>query len=452
MTIAELLQKKAQLVVDMRKILDKAESEEKRALNTDEQSEYERLDKDFDATVESINEAGREETRAKKLAEAEDEICRRGGTPTNEPQPGTQNEPPEARAVDEPRIQDLPQEYRGGKRNCILDGYRFTPEYDDAFMRYLIRGDRISNEDLNLLTDHNEHRALQADLDVAGGFLLAPEQFVARLIQEKDNLLFFRQWATVLPITNAASLGYPVQDNDPADADWTAEINTGTEDSSMNFEKRLMTPHPLAKRIKVSKKLLRVSAIPVDALVRGRLAYKFAVTEEKAYMTGTGASQPLGVFIASNAGISTGRDVSSGNTATQIKADNLRDVKYSIKSQYRANLRWIFHRDGVKMISKLKDGEGQYLWQPGITRGDPDRLLNYPVGESEYAPNTFSASKYVGILGDFSAYWIADALNMTVQVLSELYAETNQNGYIGRGETDGMPTDELAFARVKMGS
>jgi len=70
---------------------------------------------------------------------------------------------------------------------------------------------------------------------------------------------------------------------------------------------------------------------------------------------------------------------------------------------------------------------------------------------SEYAPNTFTTGLYVGILGDFSNYWIADAVDMQVQVLKELYAETNQTGYIGRLDTDGMPVLAEAFARVKLG-
>ncbi len=70
--------------------------------------------------------------------------------------------------------------------------------------------------------------------------------------------------------------------------------------------------------------------------------------------------------------------------------------------------------------------------------------------ESEYAPNTFTTGLYVGLLGDLSYYWIADALSMTVQRLEELYAATNQVGFIGRLETDGMPVLEEAFVRVKL--
>ena len=167
-------------------------------------------------------------------------------------------------------------------------------------------------------------------------------------------------------------------------------------------------------------------------------------------MPGSGPSQPLGVFTASNDGISTGRDVNTGNTTSSIGADNLRNVKYNQKGNYWPSLRWIFHRDAVKAISKLKDGNGQYLWQPGITTGDPDRLIGFPVIMSEYAPNTFTTGLYVGILGAFEHYWIADALSMEIQRLEELYAAANQVGFLIRSETDGLPVLEEAFTRVTL--
>jgi HK97 family phage major capsid protein len=231
---------------------------------------------------------------------------------------------------------------------------------------------------------------------------------------------------------------------------WTNELLIGDEDSSMDFEKRALFPHPLAKYIKVSKTLVRKAAINIEALVRERLAYKVAVTEEQAFLTGTGVNRPLGVMTASDSGITTGRDVSTGNTTTQIKADGLIECKYSLESQYRTNMRWIFHRDAIKMIRKLKDGEGNYLWKPGISSDRPDTILDFPVHESEYQNNTFTTGLYVGILGDFSYYWIADSLAMTLEVLVELYAANNQVGYVLRAETDAAPVHEKAFARVKL--
>jgi HK97 family phage major capsid protein len=104
----------------------------------------------------------------------------------------------------------------------------------------------------------------------------------------------------------------------------------------------------------------------------------------------------------------------------------------------------------VKQIRKLKDGNGQYIWQAGIAGLRPSTILDLPYFLSEYMPSTFTAGQYVGILGDFSYYWIAEALNMEVRRLNELYAESNQTGFIARSEIDGMPVLSEAFVRVQL--
>lgn len=321
-------------------------------------------------------------------------------------------------------------------------GPRGSEEFHTTFKGYLKNGNSA------LASAAPEIRAaLQADSETAGGYVMASEQFSTQLIQKINDLVFIRELATKETVANAQSLGIPTLDADPADSDWTSELATGSEDSTMAFGKRELNPHPLAKRIKISNKLLRMSPM-VDAKVIERLGYKFAITQEKAFLSGSGAQQPLGVFTASANGISTGRDVPTGS-ATAILADCLFDAMYSLKAAYQARAVWIFHRDGIKQIRKLKDSQNRYLWEPAITAGQPDLILGRPFYMSEYAPNTFTTGLYVGIVGDFSRYQIADALSLQVQRLVELYAESNQTGFIGRLETDGMPVLEEAFARLK---
>lgn len=296
----------------------------------------------------------------------------------------------------------------------------------------------------------DERRALQADLDVSGGYLKAPMQMVKELIKAVDNQLFIRQLATKHTLTESDSMGAPSLDANPADAEWAGEISSAGEDSTMAFGRRELKPHPLKKLLKVSNKLLRL-APDAGRLVLDRLAYINAVPQENAFLNGNGAGQPLGVFTASALGISTGRDVSADNTGTAITADNLKNVKYSLKGQYWKKAQWVAGRDFFKRVSKLVDAEGQYLWQAGIQAGDPDRLLGFPVNMSEYAPATFTTGLYVGILGDFSQYWIADVLAAEIKRLDELYARTSQTGFQIEAHVDGMPVLEEAFARVKMG-
>lgn len=410
----ELRRKRAGLINEARDMLDVAQRDADGKLSAEQEERYDRIMAEVDDLAEQIKRVDREARQADLEREMEQSIAA-----PNKPDVGTN------------RTEAAMLERRA------------------AFRKFLRGG-------LKALTA-SEERALAADSPAAGGFLVAPQQFVTDLLAAVKDQVAIRQLATVMQVERAASLGVPTLDADPADADWTSELGTGSEDSTMAFGKRELNPQPIAKRLKVSNKLLRSSALDVDAIVRDRLAYKFAVTEEKAFLTGNGANQPLGVFTASAAGISTGRDTIAAS-ATAIAGDDLINVKHDLKPQYwtRASVRWVFHRDFLKRVRQLKDTTNNYLWAPGLgpggglTGGNPPTILDIPYIVSEYAPNTFTAGLYTAVLGDFSFYWIADALDMQVQVLDQLYAETNQTGYIGRREVDGMPVMEEAFRRLRM--
>lgn len=404
MEILEMKQRRAALVKEARKLLDTAETE-KRELTGEETQKYEEMMKDVDSWGSKIE---REESLRKMeetLKEPEEK------TPTQTKDPEERKEP------------------------------QATEEYRKSFERFLRHGQSVLTE--------KEVRAMQAEDPEGGGYLVAPQQFVSEMLKAVDNTVFVRGLARKFSLGKAESLGVPKLDTDFTSADWVSELDTGDEDT-LDFGKRELRPHALSKLVKLSNKLIRNSVTPIESMVRERLAYVFSTTMENAYLNGTGLQQPLGLFVASDDGISTGRDVSTGNTTTSIKADGLIEVKYTLATPYLRNARWVFHRDALKQIRKLKDGEGQYLWQPGITGDRVDNILGIPVITSEYAPNTFTAGLYVGLLGDFSYYWIADALDMQVQRLVELYATTNQIGYLARLESDGAPVLESAFVRVTL--
>lgn len=328
-------------------------------------------------------------------------------------------------------VDDLPDDKRGKGEDSAET---------KAFRAYLVNGRAALSE--------QQARALNMGSDPEGGYLMAPQQFVQQLLQNVDDMVAIRKLATVQQITTAESLGVPTLDTDLNDAEWTSELGTGSQDDSLRIGKRELRPNPMAKRVKVSRTLLRRAAINPENIVRQRLEYKFGVTQEKAFMTGDGNKKPLGLFTASNDGIPTSRDVATGS-ATGITADGLIDAKYTLKSQYWAKARWLFHRDAIRIVRKLKDDNGQYVWQPGLAADRPDVILEAPYEVNEFVPNTFTNGNYVGMFGDFSFYWIVDALSMDIQRLIELYAETNQVGFIGRLEADGMPVMAEPFVRLK---
>lgn len=405
MTLKEMREKRSKLIKDARALLDAA-SVEKRSMTDDENTKYDALFKEADELRSKIDREERQREAERELAEnleSEEERNRGAGGDAGESR---------------------------GRTDAVLGSFR----------SWLAHGPSEAAE---------EFRALSAGIDTDGGFLV-PEVFVNQLIKAMDDAVVIRALANVIPMTNGAAIGSPTLDTDPGDADWTTELGTGSEDDEMKFGKRVMQPHPMAKRIKISLQLIRTAALPVEALVRQRLAYKFGITQEKSYLIGDGNKKPLGLFMPSSSGIPTSRDISEGNAADKPTADGLINAKYSLKTGYWKNSTWLFHRDVMKEVAKLKDAQGQYLWRESVRDGEPDRLLGRPIQMSEFAPHTLAAGQYVGMLGDFSHYWILDSLMMQLQRLAELYAETGQVGFIGRYEGDGAPVVGEAFSRVKL--
>ncbi|BES66059.1 hypothetical protein SANA_24980 [Gottschalkiaceae bacterium SANA] len=407
--VRELRQQRANLIGQARTLVDKA-GKEKRSMNADEKVIW---DKHMD-DVRKFDDQIATEERNDQLSALEQSIEGSGNPQAGQIDLGT----------------------RGGAIHPTN-----TPEYRSAFGKFLVDGRSAA-----FTTE--ESRALQASVAINGGNITAPQEFMRKLLTGLKDAVWMRQFATVFELTTAMSMGIPTLDTDIADADWTTELGTGNE-GSLEFGKRELKPQALAKRIKASNTLIRMAALPVEDIIRERLMYKFAVAEEKAFLTGDGNGKPLGVFTPSANGISTGRDIAAGNTAESITYDGLLATKLSLKEGYRRKARWMFHRDAVLQIMQLKDGNGQYVLNPNLP--EADKILNMPYHTSEFAPNTFTTAQYVGLLGDFSHYWIADALDMKIQRLVELYAETNQVGFIGRKETDGQPVMEEAFARIKLG-
>lgn len=405
--IKELLEKRANIWEQAKALVDRAEAEN-RDFTAEEQQQYDKMFDEMDSLAK----------RAKRLEEQERE----------------------ERELDKPvnRAFKAPLGAEGAKED------REANKVMDAFRSYIVNG---------VVTP--ELRALQVDDGsgggTLGGYLVPPQQFIAELIKGLDNAVFVRRISKVFQVTTSDSLGAPTLDADMSDPVWTTEVQdlSSTADTAMTFGKRELKPQQLAKLAKISMKLLRVSAIPAEALVRDRLTYKFATAMENNFLNGDGGTKPLGVFKADTNGIPTSRDVNTGN-ATAITADSLIEAKYKLKAQYRNGAQWIFHRDVIKAICKLKDGEGNYMWQQGLIAGQPDTILSLPVNESEYAPNTFTSGSYIGILGNFQFYWIAELFGMEIQRLNELFAATSQVGFIGRMWVDGAPVLPEAFARLKL--
>lgn len=445
-TARDLMQERSQMVKQARDISEKAEGEG-RDLTTEEQGKYDQL-------MDGVSTLKRRIERAQNLDAIEDDLDKPDGDDPNLPDPEDDGDDDaiaetqrSGRRSQDPQFRsELPARYAAVLAQMRAAGDpRVTRDYRKMFHSF------VTGEQVRGIQKRSSQRDMQADSDPQGGYLKAPPQFVAGLLKAVDDVLYFRQpgWATVFALAQADELKGVSLDADPDDAEWTSEIGDITYDSSMAFGQRSLKPQTLAKGIKMSRKLLRV-APNSEQIITDRLMRKLAVPMEKGYMTGNGANQPLGVYIASSDGIPTSRDVSTGNTTTAITFDGLIEAKYFLKPQYWPKAKWNFHRDAIKMLVKIKDSTGNYVWRESVRVGEPDTLLGAPVGISEYAPNTFTAGKYVGMFADFSFYWIADALGMELQRVMELYSKSRQIGLHAWLETDGMPVLADAFARVTL--
>ena len=126
----------------------------------------------------------------------------------------------------------------------------------------------------------------------------------------------------------------------------------------------------------------------------------------------------------------------TASSATAITSDELIDLFYSLNSAYRKKAVWLLNDSSIKNIRKLKDSNGQYLWQPALHEGGYDTLLGKKLYTSPYVPQVSGGNKTIAF-GDFSFYWIGDRKGITFKRLNERFAETGQIGFIASMRLDG---------------
>ena len=270
--------------------------------------------------------------------------------------------------------------------------------------------------------------ALQIGTDSEGGYLV-PDEYERTLVEALEEENVFRQLAKVIR-TSSGDRKIPVVAT-KGTASWIDEEGAYLE-SDDSFGQVSIGAYKVGTMIKVSEELLNDSVFDLEAYISREFARRIGAKEEEAFFTGDGSGKPLGV-LAATGGAETGVTAAS---ATAITADELIDLFYSLKAPYRRNAVWVLNDSTIKAIRKLKDNQGQYLWQPSLTAGAPDLLLGKPVRTSAYMPAIAADAKTVAF-GDFSYYWIADRQGRSFKRLNELYAATGQVGFLASQRVDG---------------
>lgn len=288
---------------------------------------------------------------------------------------------------------------------------RASEEYHKAFL------DHIKNK-------RSVNAALQEDTNSEGGYLV-PVEFERKLIDglSKEDPIF--KLATRISM-GAHEKNVPIVSNQ-GDAALISEEGAYT-DNGDTFSQVTFKAYKFGRICKASEELISDSAFDIEEYLRNSFSRSIGRCEAQYFWTGTGTSQPQGALTGAETGVTSA-------AKDKITADEIIDLYYSLPEQYRANASFCFNDSTIKAIRKLKDNNGQYLWQAGLN-GQPATILGKPVYTSEFIP-AIAAGKKVGVFGDLSYYWIGDRQGVGFLRLNELYAANGQVGFRGNARSDG---------------
>lgn len=274
---------------------------------------------------------------------------------------------------------------------------------------------------------YDVENALQVGTDSEGGYLV-PDEFEHTLVEALEEENFFRSIATVIQ-TSSGDRKIPVVAT-KGTASWIDEEGAYPE-SDDSFGQVSIGAYKVATMLKVSDELLNDSVFDLEAYISKEFGRRIGAKEEEAFFTGDGKGKPTGIFNVAG-GASDGVTTAAAN----ITFDDVMDLFYAVKSPYRKKAVWVLNDTTVKALRKLKDNNGNYIWQPSVQAGQPDMILNRPYHTSAYVPEVAAGAKVMAF-GDFSYYWIADRQGRSFKRLNELFAANGQVGFLASQRVDG---------------
>ncbi|RTL96153.1 phage major capsid protein [Ancylobacter aquaticus] len=300
-----------------------------------------------------------------------------------------------------------------------------------AFGTYLRLGNQAPAEELKTLT---------VSSDTQGGYL-APTEMSTEFIRELVEFSPIRTLATVRT-TSAPAVSYPKRTG-ITNARWKGETQA-QEGSEPAFGQVEIPIREVNTYVDVSNQLLADSGGVAEAEVRLALAEDFGKKEGLAFVSGNGVLEPEGLMTASGVG-----ETVNGH-ATVLAADALVTLMYALPAAYRARGSWLMNGGTLATIRKLKDGQGNYLWQPSYQAGQPEMILGRPVVEAidmaDVASGTFPI-----LFGDFAtAYRIVDRLALSILVNPYLLATNGITRIHATRRTGAAVVQASALRKLKM--
>ncbi len=283
-------------------------------------------------------------------------------------------------------------------RPAVITSKDEPSEERKAFTGFIRRGPQGLGE---------EAKALRVSDDTAGGYL-APAEFATEVLKGIVQVSPVRQAARV-GSTSSGSVILPKRTGTPT-ASWVGETEQRPETGSTYGQVEIPI-HESACYVDASVRLLEDSAVNIEAEISSDLAEEFGRQEGAAFLTGNGVKKPLGI-LADPALVT----VASGNATTlgSAPADTLIDFLYGFPAFYRNSGAWMMAGSSLAVIRKLKDSQGQYLWQPSLQAGQPETILGRPVVEAPDMP-AIGAGALPILFGDYSrGYRIYDRVTLSL--------------------------------------
>ncbi|SDY22975.1 phage major capsid protein [Thermoactinomyces sp. DSM 45892] len=330
----------------------------------------------------------------------------------------------------------------GDPQNIINEEQNLQKKAFEKFIRYGV------GESSKASWAPEEWKALSSLSDQDGGFLILPDF-------ENEILKIAQDSAEVRPVANVGTtnrdrvqVGKITQ---RAVIGWGNE-NVAVDPQDLKFGLEDMPINEITALVLIPNSTLEDAGANIFSELSMIFGEDIAAEEDDQFMIGHGVGRPEGIL--SNTEVQS-RYVASGvagalTDASHNGVDALIQAQYKLKKIYRRSGTWAFNSSTESVIRQIKNGNGDYVWQPPVQAGAPATLLGNSIINPEGTPD-IAANSYPILFGDFRrGYRIRDRKGMTIQRLVERYAEYRQTGFLITKRVGGQVVLPESFVPIKI--
>ena len=294
------------------------------------------------------------------------------------------------------------------------DGGEKTVAYRDAFHAYLraegqvalLTGEQRAALQTGYQTLSTEQRALVTGTTTAGGYTVPTElQDILIRTMKLWGPMYDPGITSEIVTSHGHSFPFPTIDDTANTAAATTQGSTLTDDASGDpvFGQKSLGAFAFATPwVRVSKELADDSVFAMESLLGDLLGERLGRLANAQLTTGVGTTAPTGIVVGSTAG-------KTAASTTAFTYDEVIDLEHSVDAAYRASpkFRYMFHDLVLAGLRKLKDGQGNYLWQAGnVQAGVPNQLNGKPYSINNGMSSAFTTGQKLILAGDFGKYYV----------------------------------------------